>query len=463
MPAAVRWPAQAATARLSTSLVLISLPGVLAYAPFINYMETSLAIQPVVTPEQLKLSRTFDFNLEALRGFAAILVVWHHIIEHRSRLDPYYNPTGVFSFNPSGHLSVLVFFVLSGYVIGRVHLLPMERKDILPYIKKRFLRIYPIYLITIIIALLVARSSYPAFTVISNLTMTQNPLGPVIFENNPIWSLSFEILFYLLFIPLSYFRLNAAIVAAVFVAIGIVANLHEFYQSAGYALGFAFWLCGVMIARNLQRPLAPSFALMVSMLLLLLALKEFNLTVWFSRLGLLLDKPETFESGPVQIADLSKLPYCILLVAVFISRDFAYRRYIIPILLLLPGLAFYKKLHHLEAFQNRSIILPTCFYLAAIIIYLLRTQLESVCSRIIQRLSGTGAWSYGLYMIHFPLMCIFIRIEWFSGTATTFFVRLLCYLFLCYVASYFLEKKFQPWIRRFFSKSHSNNSTYYRL
>jgi peptidoglycan/LPS O-acetylase OafA/YrhL len=116
-----------------------------------------------------------------LRGFAAMVVVWHHFIVHQNRLDPHYNLSGIFAFNPPGHLSVLIFFVLSGYVIGRVHLLPLSRQDIVPYIKKRFLRIYPIYAVTMLLGLLVARVNYPILTVISNLTMTQNIIPAVIF------------------------------------------------------------------------------------------------------------------------------------------------------------------------------------------------------------------------------------------------------------------------------------------
>lgn len=415
-------------------------------------METSLSAQPTATPEQLKLSRTFDFNLEALRGFAALVVVWHHFIVHQNRLDPHYNPTGIFAYNPPGHLSVLIFFVLSGYVIGRVHLLPLSRHDIGPYIKKRFLRIYPIYAATMILGLLVARGSYPVLTVISNLTMAQSIIPPVIFENNPAWSLNLEIVFYLLFIPLSYFRLSATIVALVFGTIGVVANINEFYQSGSYALGFAFWLCGVIVARKLQRPTTPSFAVMVSFLFLVLALRDFNVATWFDGIAKLFANPNALEAGFVQVFDIITLPYFVLLVVLFASRDFAYKKPLTTLLILLPAIKFYKKLHHLEAFQDKTIILPACFYIISLAIYFFRNRLESVSARIIRRLSSTGAWSYGLYMVHFPLISIFARIEWFSGTAITFCVRLLCYLFLCFIVSYFLEKKFQPWVKQLFSK-----------
>lgn len=427
------------------------MPEALAYALLTHYMETSLATQPLVTLEQLKLSRTFDFNLEALRGVAAIVVVWHHVILHQHWLDPHYIPSGLFAFVPSGHLSVLVFFVLSGYVIGRVHLVPLGKKDIVPYLKKRFIRIYPIYLVSMILALLVARQNYTALTVISNLTMTQNELAPIIFENNPSWSLGFEIAFYLSFVPLSFFRINVPITAGIFAVIGIIANTQQYWGTGGYFLGFAFWLCGVMIARNAQRSLAPSFALMVSLLLLLLSLREFNsLTVWLYKIHVLLANPDTFEAGPAQIADLSNLPYCLLLVLVFASRDFIYRKWLVLVLLLLPIYGLRTKLYHMHISENKFIILPICFYALSLLIYFNQQRFENVCERVIHRISSTGALSYGLYIMHFPIIAIFVRIEWFSGTAITFCIRLLCYIFLCFTASYFLEKKFQPWVKRVF-------------
>ena len=43
-----------------------------------------------VTPLRPK----FNFNLEALRGVAALTVAWHHAIYHQRHLDPSYAPTG---------------------------------------------------------------------------------------------------------------------------------------------------------------------------------------------------------------------------------------------------------------------------------------------------------------------------------------------------------------------------------
>lgn len=407
--------------------------------------------QPI-TVEQLKLSRTFDFNLEALRGIAALLVVWHHAIYHKHWLDPSYTPDGVFSFNPPGHLSVIVFFVLSGYVIGRVHILPLTRQDILPYLKKRFVRIYPIYFVTMLIAYVVARGSYPISKIIGDLTIVPRFTESVIFENNPAWSLPYEITFYLLFIPLSFFRLNVVMVAAISAIIGITAISHEIYDGGAYALGFAFWLCGVMLARRFQRSHAPSFALMVSMLLLLVSLEQLNFfTIVLAKLAALtISNMSTFAAGRVQLVDIAHLPYCIMMILVFTSREVAYKKYIIFLLMLAPACSVYTIVRTPAMLTDVSLVLPVLFYFLAVIVYVFRGVFEELCSALIHQVSRLGALSYGLYMIHFPIIAVFARIDWFSGTALTSSIRFLCYIVLCLFASYALEKKLQPWIKQYF-------------
>ena len=84
---------------------------------------------------------------------AALTVVLGHTIVIKQTLDPHYQPTGIFSFQAPGHLSVLIFFILSGYVIGLTNQRPLEAASIGTYLKKRIVRIYPIYLLSILLAL----------------------------------------------------------------------------------------------------------------------------------------------------------------------------------------------------------------------------------------------------------------------------------------------------------------------
>ncbi|MGY2132720.1 acyltransferase family protein [Hymenobacter sp. HD11105] len=131
---------------------------------------------------------------------AALIVVWSHAFGFPKFLDPNYAVTGAFSFEPPARISVFLFFVLSGYVIGISNKQALTKETIGKYIKKRFLRIYPIYFLSMLFAILIAKA-YPISTMWGNMTLTQVLLTPVIWENNPSWSLHYEILYYLLFIP----------------------------------------------------------------------------------------------------------------------------------------------------------------------------------------------------------------------------------------------------------------------
>ncbi|RZK27985.1 MAG: acyltransferase, partial [Hymenobacter sp.] len=123
------------------------MPEQLKIAQFTSYSMT------LTTPTEINnniqsyapTKRPFNYNLEFLRGVAALLVVYHHTIVHKFVLDPAYMPDGLWKFEAPGHLSVLVFFVLSGYVIRLTNGAPIVGEKRESYLKKRFIRIYPIY------------------------------------------------------------------------------------------------------------------------------------------------------------------------------------------------------------------------------------------------------------------------------------------------------------------------------
>ena len=211
--------------------------------------------------------KAFNFDIETLRGIAAIAVVWGHATVANGWIDPDYSPTGIWAYVAPGHLCVLVFFLLSGYVIGLAHKSPLNSQTILLYLKKRFVRIYPIYFVSLLLALLVAQQSYSAATIAAQLTVTQGILSPVVREISPAWSLAYEVVFYLLFVPISYFRINAAWVMALAFLLGCI-NVF-FYPIYGwplfssFAFGATFWLCGLLIARYVPDTQdAPSSSLM---------------------------------------------------------------------------------------------------------------------------------------------------------------------------------------------------------
>lgn len=69
----------------------------------------------------LSSSTSFNANLEALRGTAALVVVWHHLTYFYALLDPHYWLKGVSAFSPPGHAAVLVFFYAFGLCHRRIN------------------------------------------------------------------------------------------------------------------------------------------------------------------------------------------------------------------------------------------------------------------------------------------------------------------------------------------------------
>ena len=192
-----------------------------------------------------------EYHLEAMRGFAALIVVWSHAIVNHELLDPNYGVQGIALFLPPAHLAVLLFFVLSGYVIGLSTKQKMDTRQLIGrYLKKRMLRIYPIYLLTLALALAVSIQTYSLKTIIGNLTITQILLNDIVKEHDPSWSLHYEVLFYLLFIPVSFLQLPTVKLAASCVVLGIANRYffpaHPLFTS--YAWGFTFWLVGLWLA-----------------------------------------------------------------------------------------------------------------------------------------------------------------------------------------------------------------------
>lgn len=146
-------------------------------------------------------------KLEALRGFAAIYVVLHHLFS-KSALLLSIDFSLFFRF---GQEAVIIFFFLSGFVIQYSYENGKDKSTKI-FIIKRLLRIYiPLFLVFITnILLLKSYNQIFAFdwkTLIGNILMVQdagslkpNVLCEPFLGNTPLWSLSYEWWFYILYI-----------------------------------------------------------------------------------------------------------------------------------------------------------------------------------------------------------------------------------------------------------------------
>ena len=411
-----------------------------------------------VAPEDSR--KDFVFHLEALRGVAAIVVIWGHLLFSNSRIDPGYTPTGIWSYKAPAHLSVLVFFILSGYVIGVSHRIPLTVKSVFTYCKKRFVRIYPIYLVCLIFAFFSACFAYSSPVVINHLIMNQGIFVPVISEFAPAWSLTYEIIFYILFIPISLFRLNPILLALATLVLGVFVNNYfndEAVIISSISLGFTFWLFGLILARLERRADRFDEAWMVSLIFMFLAIDKIDapITIINKVVQLLINENSpvsVFNQPIISLHDFNYLPYCGALVAAFSGITYRYHRLINAFLIGAPAITY---LYYFRNFNDKTVdllFLPTIFYCVALIFYVFNIKMLNIARKIIAILIPTGMISYGMYIFHYPLLIAIGKINIFAGTPISFIIRLLVFVLITLLVSVKLELKFQPFMRKLLYK-----------
>lgn len=404
----------------------------------------------------------FDLKLEALRGLAALTVVLGHTIVIKQTLDPHYQPTGVFSFQAPGHLAVLIFFILSGYVIGLSTKKPLSKDTIGLYLKKRFVRIWPVYAISIMLAILIS-PPLPWQEILGNFFFLQILLVKTIAANAPIWSLHYEILFYLLFIPVSVFKLRPVYVCIGSFLIGLGFLLLSNWSGAplltSYLFGFSLWALGLTLATLPRRiSVAYSSTQLVSAFLLFFSLENTNqLQTVFTKAFKLFPSihwaySENIEwvKRAITLLDFSYVPYCVLIMMIFTNRDFPLRKLITIMLYALPAYVLIYLYHNrVNSAQMQGYAIPVCSYLLSLVILLLSNSsvMEKISDKFLSSSLRLGALSYGLYIIHFPILLLFFTVDSFSGTWLTFLVRFILFIALSIVFAYILEEIIQPRIR----------------
>ena len=146
--------------------------------------------------------------LTSIRFFAALHVALYHFVSPASLWGP---------FEPimsAGYVGVSFFFILSGFILtySRSHEYEQGRGLASKFWMARFARIYPVYLVSMILAAYVSRAQFHEkihiVAYIADLFMVQSwSIRMVAFFNAPAWSLSCEAFFYLVF-PFIFLRLR---------------------------------------------------------------------------------------------------------------------------------------------------------------------------------------------------------------------------------------------------------------
>jgi peptidoglycan/LPS O-acetylase OafA/YrhL len=139
--------------------------------------------------------------LEFFRGVSSVFILFWHIV--------FLAPTGNYTRFTAywGMEALMMFYMLSGIVINLTE--TRKPKSAGEFLSNRFIRIYPLFaagIVLAILALLITRTALPPtkviagnFLMVSTMKDYMGYIVPSIQSNLPVWSLSFEGAFYVIF------------------------------------------------------------------------------------------------------------------------------------------------------------------------------------------------------------------------------------------------------------------------
>ena len=197
--------------------------------PSFYHVDQKLGL-PIVDLDGLGSSAKDD-NPDSLRAIAALLVVWLHAAATFPMTSAETAASGgalvaIPGFIDVGHVGVVVFFLISGFVIP-FSILPDRAAPVGSFVIKRILRIYPAYWLSVPLAAFVVfwiwGTAFSTRELLVNLTLMQDLFG-VRAAEGVYWTLLVELAFYALCVVLlvtgSLF--NARRVAIVAAALGLL-------------------------------------------------------------------------------------------------------------------------------------------------------------------------------------------------------------------------------------------------
>lgn len=182
-------------------------------------------------------------NIQILRAIAAFLVVLDHYFAVPLKL--YLSKDEFFLvhkyFNNLGEFAVLIFFLMSGFLMVFTQ---KDDKNAFNFLKDRLIRVYPPFVIfslpIILYAVLYDKSIDTIYKFFQNISLLPGySLSSYTYINFPAWSLVYEMYFYIVFSIILIFtskKLNLTIALTIlFVVILILSNWlvapHSYYTS----------------------------------------------------------------------------------------------------------------------------------------------------------------------------------------------------------------------------------------
>jgi peptidoglycan/LPS O-acetylase OafA/YrhL len=379
-----------------------------------------------------------NIYLEFIRGAAALLVLITHIVI----LNPTLNKLGLNVISNWGTESVMIFFILSGLVINLSQ--TSNPKKTAGFILNRLIRLYPQFLIGFILgiaALVILKLPIPNFKILfGNVCMVstlQGYLVTTLHSNGPIWSLTFEMFFYLVF-ALSIGKkqqvfLLGWLICSLLILPFYYSDIHNSILQHLISM-FSFspiWLLGYFIYQYKHLFYVDIYTALISVSLLPLV----------SRL---------------HFSDFIYDPLKFLLFA-FIS--FPFFRYALQgknegkkFTLFLMGVIYLLMIvllwYNSDA-QKVSKFFYTSLPILSVLVYFVIKKLNQIdyLKKVIHSFGKIlGKYSYAIYIVHFPIMMVL------ANTITNVYLFCLSVFVSLYLIATFLENYFQKFMVHAYKK-----------
>lgn len=380
-------------------------------------------------------------KLEFLRGLAALEVFICHLLTNNSYLKDKAWKSLVTNWATE---SVIIFFLLSGIVIN----ISYKRKpvSVLSFSINRFVRIYPLFIVGFLLALVVLWGiNYESVSVnvlVGNLFLLgsiQSYIVPVINTNPVVWSLTFEIFFYFIFALTIGEKQNTKLYLWFIISlIGMPFYYMGFKGLAGHFIAmFAFssiWLLGYFVYEYKHLFKKPDFITVLFFCSLLPGISRLNLT------------DQYYDVVKYFIFSVFTIPlflYCIKRDSEILEKGYYFKKTHQVLSFLIVSYMIFFRSNSLMISKAVYIMLPLFFLVLGLFRTSFYAQLHSVYIK--NAAVFLGRISYALYIIHFPIV---LMINYFLPVKM-YIVTIILTVVVVFVLSWFLEYYLQSFLSRF--------------
>jgi len=371
--------------------------------------------------------------LEFIRGAAALIVLVYHCVE----MHPTNGRPKHFYLSNWGTDAVMIFFILSGVVINMSQ--SRNPKSTQAFLGNRLLRLYPQLIAGLLLGLsvLLATSTVmPSaleiagnFLMLSALKGYMNYIVPCLPSNGPIWSLSFEMFFYIVFsLAIGKYQ-KKAILAWFIISLLILPLYYSGISKGSWGHIFAviafssIWITGYYIYEYRNYFYADKYTALFSAGALPLISRMHLSTIYYDPIKYLL----------FAIFAIPFFRYCLQIPRGGKKINLYYLA--IPYLLIVYTI-FNQPYLTFISFVLYS-ILPLALMATCLILGLLKLK-EKTISFINNSGSFLGRYSYSLYLSHYPIF--FLCAAYFHSVLVYVLVSLPC----IFLIAYCLEAWLQP-------------------